>query len=180
MKKILLIALCATMGLVLKAQTPQDIVEKFDCGELVKIQATAHQDYHFVRWSDGVTDAERTIDLATDTALTAIFAHDNLQPVFTATEGGVLVDSLGNEITSYSPEVEWGHSVTVTAKVADDCYEFVGWYKGDELYSEEAMITVVPADNSELTAKFAKKQLTIQLFSSDPTMGTVMIISKVE
>lgn len=179
MKKFFLIALCAT-SLVLNAQTTQDTTATFDCGEQVKIQATANSGYHFVSWSDGVTDAERTIDLAKDTALKAIFAHDNLQPVFTATEGGVLVDSLDNKITSYSPEVEWGHSVTVTAQVTDNCYEFVGWYKGDELYSEDATIEVVPADNSELTAKFAKKQLTLQLYSSDSTMGSVIIVSKVE
>ena len=181
MKKFFLIALCATMSWVLKAQTQQDTTATFDCGELVTIKAEANPGYHFVSWSDGVTDAERTIDLAKDTALTAIFAHDNLQPVFTATEGGVIVDSDQKEYevgTSYMPEVEWGHSVTVTAKVTNDCYEFVGWYKGDELYSEDVTIEVVPADNSELTAKFAKKQLTLKLFSNDSNMGRVIIVSQ--
>lgn len=173
------------MSWVLKAQTQQDTTATFDCGELVTIKAEANLGYHFVSWSDGVEDAERTIDLAKDTALTAIFAHDNLQPVFTATEGGVIVDSDQKEYevgTSYMPEVAWGQSVTVTAKVTNDCYEFVGWYYTgtEEIYSEDETIIVSPQEDIKLQAVFKKKQLTLKLFSSDPTMGTVMIISKVE
>lgn len=186
MKKFFLIALCAT-SLVLNAQESQsqDTTATFDCGELVTIKAEANTGYHFVSWSDGVITAERQIDLSKDTLLTATFAHDALKPEFTTTIGGVVVDSLGNEFaqgTTYAPTVEWGESVKVTAKVTDDCYEFVGWYyTGTEnLYSTEAMITVFPQENVKLQAVFKKKQLTLKLFTNDSTMGSVIIVSKVE
>ncbi len=186
MKKFFLIALCAT-NLVLNAQEsqPQDTTATFDCGELVTIKAEANPGYHFVSWSDGVTDAERQIDLSKDTSLTATFAHDALTPEFTTTTGGVVVDSLGNEYaegTAYAPRVEWGESVKVTANVTDNCYEFVGWYyTGTEnVYSTDVTITVFPEEDLKLQAVFKKKQLTLKLFTNDSSMGTVVILSKNE
>lgn len=183
MKKILLIALCATMSWVLKAQTQQDTTATFDCGELVTIKAEANPGYHFVSWSDGVTDAQRQIDLSKDTLLTATFAHDALKPEFTTTIGGVVVDSLENEYAvdnTYTPTVEWGKSVKVTAKVTDDCYEFVGWYYAgtENVYSTEATITVFPEEDVKLQAVFNKKKLTLKLFTNDSTMGSVIIVSQ--
>ena len=184
MKKFFLIALCAT-SLVLNAQEsqPQDTTATFDCGSLVTIKAEANPGYHFVSWSDGVTDAQRQIDLSKDTLLTAMFAHDALKPEFTTTVGGVVVDSLGNEYaqgTAYKPTVEWGTSVEVTAKVTDDCYEFVGWYYAgtENLYSTDVTITVFPQEDLKLQAVFKKKQLTLKLFSNDSTMGRVIIVSQ--
>lgn len=182
MKKFFLIALCAT-SLVLNAQESQDTTATFDCGELVTIKAEANPGYHFVSWSDGVTTAERQIDLSKDTSLTATFAHDALKPEFTTTVGGVVVDSLGNEYaegTAYTPTVEWGESVKVTAKVTDDCYEFVGWYYAgtENVYSTEATITVFPQEDVKLQAVFKKKQLTLKLFSNDSNMGRVIIVSQ--
>ncbi len=184
MKKFLLIALCAT-SLVLNAQESQDTTATFDCGELVTIKAEANPGYHFVSWSDGVTTAERQVDLSKDTLLMATFAHDALKPEFTTTIGGVVVDSLNNEYaqgTKYAPMVEWGQSVTVTAKVTDNCYEFVGWYYAgtENVYSTDATITVFPQEDVKLQAVFKKKQLTLKLFSNDSTMGRVIIVSKVE
>ena len=45
----------------------------------VPLQVKAHEDpgFQFVRWSDGTVEAERTIDLVSDTTLVAIFEHTN-------------------------------------------------------------------------------------------------------
>ena len=43
------------------------------CGN--QISATANQGYHFVQWSDGITDNPRTLVLTQDTAFTAEFAQ---------------------------------------------------------------------------------------------------------
>ena len=96
MKKIFLIALCAT-SMMLNAQTVQDTTATFDCGELVTIEAQPNAGYHFVQWSDGVTQAQRQVDLTKDTLLTAIFAHNDLKVSFSSTLGGTVVDSLSAE-----------------------------------------------------------------------------------
>lgn len=181
MKKILLIALCATSMMLNAQTTSQDTTATFDCGELVTIEAQPNTGYHFVQWSDGVTQAQRQIDLKKDTLLTAIFAHNDLKISFSATEGGTVVDSLKRE-GAFDADVPWGESVVATAKVMDDCYEFVGWYYAgtEELYSEEVTITVEPTADMQLVATFKVKKLSIQLTPSDSTMGKVVILSKNE
>lgn len=183
MKKFFLIALCATMGLVLKAQTPQDIVEKFDCGELVTIQATAHSGYHFVRWSDGVTDAERTINLAMDTALTAIFAHNDLTISFTVDANiGEVQDAQGNPIAK-PIAIPFGEKRTVKAVVKDDCYEFAGWFKSGEQepFKTDDELEIEGVEDLTIEAHFVKKQFEVKvsLDAASTGMGTITL-SKVE
>ena len=45
----------------------------FGCGETVKISATPKEGYRFVEWSDGITQAEREVELSSDSTLTARF-----------------------------------------------------------------------------------------------------------
>ena len=50
---------------------------QYDSGSSVNIKATAASGYHFVKWSDGSTDANRTLNvLNSDITLQAIFAAD--------------------------------------------------------------------------------------------------------
>lgn len=178
MKKIFLIALCAT-SMMLNAQTVQDTTATFDCGELVTIEAQPNAGYHFVQWSDGVTQAQRQVDLTKDTLLTAIFAHNDLKVSFSSTLGGTVVDSLSAE-GAFEATVPWGESVVATAKVTDDCYEFVGWYYAgtEDLYSDQASITVNPEADMQLVATFKVKKLSIKLTPSDSAMGKVVILSQ--
>ena len=46
----------------------------FDTAEEVTIAAVPSDMYHFVEWSDGVTDNPRTLTVTQDTSLTAVFA----------------------------------------------------------------------------------------------------------
>lgn len=178
MKKFFLIALCAT-SMMLNAQTVQDTTATFDCGELVTIEAQPNAGYHFVQWSDGATEAQRQIDLTKDTLLTAIFAHNDLKVSFSASLGGAVVDSL-NVTGNFEATVPWGESVVATAKVTDDCYEFVGWYYAgtEELYSDQTTITVSPTADMQLVATFKVKKLSIKLTPSDSSMGKVVILSQ--
>lgn len=178
MKKFFLIALCAT-SMMLNAQTVQDTTATFDCGELVTIEAQPNAGYHFVQWSDGVTQAQRQIDLTKDTLLTAIFAHNDLKVSFSASFGGAVVDSL-NVTGNFEAIVPWGESVVATAKVTDDCYEFVGWYYAgtEDLYSDQTTITVNPTADLQLVATFKVKKLSIKLTPSDSAMGKVVILSQ--
>ncbi len=46
---------------------------EYDCGEWIEISATALENYHFVGWSDGSTDATRRIEVSGDAEYTAYF-----------------------------------------------------------------------------------------------------------
>lgn len=45
----------------------------FHCGEKVRITAKPNAGYRFVEWSDGVKEAEREVELYSDSTLTARF-----------------------------------------------------------------------------------------------------------
>ncbi len=45
----------------------------YEAGEEVEIKATPKSGYNFLQWSDGVTDATRTLTIEGDTSLTATF-----------------------------------------------------------------------------------------------------------
>jgi len=93
--------------------------------------------YHFVRWSDGVTQSYRRIIVHSDTTLTAIFELNEVYTVtLLATEGGQVAldtwyygeyyDMTGDSITLLWEEYRY---IDVNA-VADDGWNFVGWSDG--------------------------------------------------
>lgn len=55
------------------------VITEPDCANhQAEIKANAYNDYHFVRWSDGNTNAHRYIVVTQDTAIQAQFASDNV------------------------------------------------------------------------------------------------------
>ena len=73
MKRLLAILFLAiSTGCTLAQGTAQSLV--VDCGSQVDITATAKGLFVFEGWSDGVTEASRTIDVYSDTTLIAFFA----------------------------------------------------------------------------------------------------------
>ena len=72
MKKVLFLAMALfTIALTAKAEAVTE-----SCGTTVTISATPKTGYHFVKWSDGDTNANRTIVVTGNISLTAIFAVD--------------------------------------------------------------------------------------------------------
>lgn len=57
-----------------------------------------------------------------------------------------------------SREVKVGSEVTVTA-VPNEGYLFDGWYAGDKKVSDQAVYTFTAEEDTELTAKFTKKEI---------------------
>lgn len=69
MKKSLVILLTWLLGVqFLQAQS-----SGYLCGDRVQITATPQDGYHFVSWSDGITDNPREIDISSDINLVAHF-----------------------------------------------------------------------------------------------------------
>ncbi|MBR4848474.1 MAG: C10 family peptidase [Bacteroidaceae bacterium] len=118
--------------------------------------ATAAEGYHFVNWVDGtneITTAEYTKTISGGKgdviALTANFEKNTYTVTAIANpETGGTVS--GGGTYNYDDEV------TLTA-IANDGYDFVGWYNGGVLVSNEANYTFKATSNGEYVANFEKK-----------------------
>jgi len=92
------------------------------CGQAIEFTAEASTGYHFVKWSDGNTQATRTFVPTTDTIITAIFEIDTCRVIFYDWDGTIL----------QSEHLEYGDAITPPAdptRPEDDeyFYTFAGW-----------------------------------------------------
>ncbi|MBR2254375.1 MAG: InlB B-repeat-containing protein [Candidatus Methanomethylophilaceae archaeon] len=113
-------------------------------GSEAKIVAIPDEGYRFVRWSDGVTDAERTVTVNSDSTLEAFFElipAEMYDLVLVAGEGGTVAGS-----GTYAA----GTEVEISA-VPTEGYVFVKW--SDGITDAERIVTV--DSDITLTAEFA-------------------------
>ena len=123
--------------------------------------ASPENNYHFVGWSDGVTDNPRTITVTQDTSFTAIFASNWVN---------VNVSPNHNDYGSVSGSGTYYYNTTVTLQATPSAhYHFVEWSDGNT--DNPRSISV---DNDIfLTAVFAIDQHTLVVNTIDSTRGTV-------
>ena len=134
-----------------------------DGGELeylseIQLVATPNEHYHFVKWSDGNTEATRTVTVTKDLSLSAEFAIDTFVLSVGETENGT-VTGIG--------EYAYNAEATLTAVPAEH-YHFVKWNDGET--TNPRNVTVF--ENKTYSAEFAIDMFTVSL-SSNATMGTV-------
>ena len=134
-----------------------------DGGELdylseIQLVATPNEHYHFVKWSDGNTEATRTVTVTKDLNLSAEFAIDTFVLSVGETENGT-VTGIG--------EYAYNAEATLTAVPAEH-YHFVKWNDGET--TNPRNVTVF--ENKTYSAEFAIDMFTVSL-SSNATMGTV-------
>ncbi len=111
-------------------------------GDVVRIEATTiKKGYHFAGWSDGVGTNPRSVMVAGDSTITALFEPNPYNVTLTATNGHI--EGAESGIFHY------GTKLTLEA-VADDHYHFVGWSNG----STDNPYTLEVENNLELTANF--------------------------
>ncbi|MBQ8704014.1 MAG: leucine-rich repeat protein [Bacteroidales bacterium] len=115
------------------------------CSTSAQVYASAYQYYHFVQWTDGVTDNPRTINLTQDTLLTPVFAIDTYQVQV------VVYDTMQGWVSG-GGSVEAGQSLTIEAR-AKQGYQFERWDDW-ELGYQNAVRTVTPNDNRTYYAVF--------------------------
>ena len=118
------------------------IDQEVDCDSTAIVSATANYGYHFVQWSDSVTENPRTIKLTKDTLLTAEFARNSYR-ILTTYEGAGKVE--GDSTALYED------SVTLTA-VPDYGWKFSGWEDGNMDNPRSIVLT----QDTTLTAVFAQ------------------------
>ena len=121
---------------------------EYEHGTEVILTATPSDGYHFVQWSDGVTEATRTITVTDNITLSAEFAI-NVYIVTLTTENGTV---------TAAGEYEHGTEVILTA-TPNEGYHFVKWSDG----VTEATRTITVTDNINLSAEFAINVYTVTL-----------------
>ena len=132
---------------------------------VVHLTATPDEGYHFVKWSDGSTNADYDILVQGDVNLTAEFAINKYSvsaKADDAAQGAVLADPT-------AATVEFGTAVKFTAQ-PETGYHFVRWNNG----LTENPLTVNVKDNVDLVAEFAINEYTLTTtVLATPEMGSV-------
>ena len=128
---------------------------EYEHGTEATLNATPNAGYHFVKWSDGVTDATRTIVVTSDMALSAEFAI-NVYNVTLSAENGVVIGA---------GEYNHGTEVTLTATPAEG-YHFVKWSDG----ITDTTRTIIVTSNVALSAEFAINVYTVAVSAENGTV----------
>ena len=166
MKK-LLVVLCASLVCAVNAFAQASDSKNVDCNGSVTITATPKAGFHFVQWSDGNTEATRTIaNIKEAKTFTATFAADE-----------TVIDP------SIDPGVDFpvahGTTLHLTPHTDDDCLEFDHW--SDITDSTDPLYAANPRDfeyNGVLptfTAVFKTKVFNVTVNADDATHGDVTV-----
>ena len=134
------------------------VIQNSICG--TKISANPNYGYHFIQWSDGITDNPRTLVLTQDTTFTAEFAI-NQYSITTASSHSERGTTQGDTTINYLEEI----TISATANYS---YHFVKWSDGNT----DNPRTLVLTQDTILTAEFAINQYSITTASSHSERGT--------
>ena len=142
---------------------------EFEYLQPVSLTATAHDGYHFVRWSNGMTYNPYTFPATADVDLTAIFASDeDSTQYFTITAEPE--DAAMGVVTGGGLFAE-GDTVTLTAE-AFEGFHFVQWHDGN---SDNPRQVVAVADTTYI-AYFVSDEgevFSITVVANNPEWGIV-------
>ena len=126
---------------------------EYEVGQTVSVTATPQGEYLFKDWSDGNTDATRTITISSNSTLTANF-EKRKYPLTINFEGeGEVLEEIVN--AGRTTEYDSGTTVKLTAQAAAE-WVFVGWTGAIE--STEESVQIVIGEPKEVTATFEKKK----------------------
>ena len=140
---------------------------KFDFHKTVTLVATPNDHYHFVKWSDGVTNASREFLVQEDVTLTAEFAIDQVTvegyPFNDETEKGSVKQFVEGTEKGVNTAVVYDYGTNVVLKaIPAEGYHFVKW--SDETTNADHKVINVKKD-IELIAFFA---INVYEVSSEP------------
>ena len=126
---------------------------EYEAGQTVNVTATPQGEYLFKDWSDGNTNATRTITISSNTTLTANFEKKKY-PLTVNIEGeGEVLEEIVN--SGRTTDYDSGTTVKLTAVPAEG-WEFVGWTGAIESTEESPQIVI--GEPKEVTATFEKKK----------------------
>ena len=127
-----------------------------DYGTEINIEAIPNTGVRFVNWSDGVEDAQRTIEVVRDSNLTAVFDSINYNIVlnYNEAEGAVKCNNVTVD-SGYVFVARYGDSITLTQE-AETGYRFSSWVDGASNVYNTAELTyyVTAVEAQSITANF--------------------------
>ena len=129
---------------------------EYEAGQTVSVTATPQGEYLFKDWSDGNTNATRTITVNSNSTLTANFEKKKYPlTVNIEGEGEVLEEIINSGRTT---DYDSGTTVKLTAEQADE-WLFTGW-SGDigDIDPTENPIQLSIIESKTVTATFEKKK----------------------
>ena len=129
----------------------------------VTLTANPKYGYHFVKWSDGVTDNPRTIELTQDTTFTAEFAHN---PVITYVFNSTMGNVSGPAMTETGIAAA---NITFEAS-ANYGYHFTQWSDGNT----DNPRTIWLSQDTTMEAVFAKNSYAITTAANNSAWGTTV------
>ena len=134
---------------------------EYEAGQTVSVTATPQGEYLFTSWSDGITDATRTITVSSNSTLTANF-EKRKYPLTLKIEGeGEVLEEIVN--AGRTTDYDSGTTVKLTAVPAKG-WEFVGWTGAKE--SAELEVQLLVSDAKEINALFYLKMPNYERYSS--------------
>ena len=128
---------------------------------VVSVLAVPNEHYHFVQWSDLLTDNPRNITMTQDTLITAQFEID--QHTINVQSANATMGS-----TSGGGSFSYGTSIPISA-TANYGYHFVSWSDG----STQNPRTVMVSEDASYIAMFEANLYVVNSQSSDDEMGIV-------
>ena len=169
---------------------------EYESGQTVSVTATPEGEYLFKDWSDGNTNATRTITVSSNSTLTANFEKKKY-PLTVNIEGeGEVLEEIVN--SGRTTDYDSGTTIKLTAVPAEG-WEFVGWTGA--IQSAELEIQILVSEAKTISATFSlitnasdynpvNQTVTLNIydiigpdeygypiFSESPTIITVPVIS---
>ena len=126
---------------------------EYESGQTVSVTATPQGEYLFTSWSDGITDATRTITVSSNSSLTANFERRKYPLTINFEGEGEVIEEIVN--AGRTTEYNSGTTVKLTAQAAAE-WVFVGW-TGD-IESTEESVQIVIGEPKEDTSSSQKWQ----------------------
>ena len=127
---------------------------EYEAGQTVSVTATPQGEYVFTSWSDGNTNATRTITVSSNSTLTANF-EKRKYPLTLNIEGeGEVLEEIVN--AGRTTDYDSGTTVKLTAAPAEG-WEFAGWTGAIE--SEELEVQLLVSEAKEINAEFKEIEL---------------------
>ena len=157
----------AYISKVVKGDTIEynDSVGSFEAGSEVFLAYQANYGYHFVQWSDSVTDNPRTIYLTQDTAFTAVFAPNNYI-ITTASANPEWGTTTGDTIAPFATEVH-------ISAIPNYGYYLERWSDNNV----DAVRSIVVSEDKTYTAIFAPRNFRIET-KTDSIRGSISSVPR--
>ncbi len=144
---------------------------EYEEGQTVSVTATPQGEYLFTGWSDGNTDATRTITVDATKTLTANFEKKKYPLTVNIDGEGEVLEEIIN--AGRTTDYDSGTTVKLTAVPADG-WEFVGWTGAIE--STELEVQLLVSEAKEINAEF--KELEIESIVIENNIDSLIVSHK--